>query len=197
MPPGLRFGHTHEETQADFALAQRLQAEADSELAESLHALGERGMFQSSPADAVEGRQEMVLIACEIGELMLEMMVDTGAQSSVISSALVTRLGLWNKVNRSRRGVAAGVGRAEISGRLELVAVQMGHVEFQLNFSVLEIGNGEEMLLLGIDQLRRFKCILDLERNKLVFGGGGGVEVDLLQDQDRRGVREGRVCPQM
>ena len=31
--------------------------------------------------------------------------------------------------------------------------------------------------MLGLDQLRRFKCIIDLEQNVLVFGGAGGVQV--------------------
>ena len=52
---------------------------------------------------------------------------------------------------------------------------------FALDFSVLEIQ--DQLLLLGLDQLRRFKCIIDLEQNVLVFGGAGGVQVPFLAQE--------------
>ena len=59
---------------------------------------------------------------------------------------------------------------------------------FALDFSVLEIQ--DQLLLLGLDQLRRFKCIIDLEQNVLVFGGAGGVQVPFLaQERVRRYIQ--------
>ena len=49
----------------------------------------------------------------------VEMMVDSGAQHSVISAPLARRLGLMNRLDRSEQGVAAGVGRAGIIGKRE------------------------------------------------------------------------------
>ena len=51
---------------------------------------------------------------------------------------------------------------------------------FALDFSVLEIKI--ELLLLGLDQLSRFKCIIDLEQNVLVFGGAG-IQVPFLAQE--------------
>jgi len=56
--------------------------------------------------------------------------------------------------------------------------VKLGHVEFSLNFAVLQMQ--EHLLLLGLDQMRYYKCLVDLERSCLVFGGHGGVEVPFL-----------------
>ncbi len=49
---------------------------------------------------------------------------------------------------------------------------------------VLEVD--AELLLLGLDMLRHFKCVVDLERDVLVFGGAGGVEVPFLPPERGR-----------
>lgn len=124
-------------------------------------------------------------VPCEVGRRVVEMMVDTGAQSSVISVPLMRTLGLERLLNRQYQGIAAGVGRARILGRCENVPVKIGHVEFRLFFLVLDIS--ESMLILGIDQMKRFKCMIDLESNKLIFGGKDGVSVDFLPPEPRFG----------
>jgi hypothetical protein len=141
----------------------------------------------------------MVLVDCRFGDAAsVEMMVDSGAQHSVISAPLARRLGLMNRLDRSEQGVAAGVGRARIIGKLRSVAIYLKNVEFALDFSVLEIQ--DQLLLLGLDQLRRFRCIIDLEQNVLVFGGAGGVQVPFLaQERVRRYIQRTPLdgCRQM
>jgi DNA damage-inducible protein 1 len=138
---------------------------------------------------------ELIHIACEIGGIAVEMMVDTGAQSSVISKSAAQRLNLMGRLDTSRQGVASGVGTARILGRLRAVPVKIGQVEFQLDFTVLAVE--EQLLMLGIDQLRRFKCVVDLERQRLVFGGSGGVEVPFLPPSPSRLHWRGMGCPTM
>ena len=38
----------------------------------------------------------------------------------------------------------------------------------------------QDMMILGIDQMRRFNCLVNLQNNKLIFGGRDGVEVDFF-----------------
>jgi len=72
----------------------------------------------------------MVLVECRFGDAAaVEMMVDSGAQHSVISAPLARRLGLMNRLDRSEQGVAAGVGRARIIGKLRSVAIYLKNVE--------------------------------------------------------------------
>lgn len=145
------------------------------------------------------GGDPMAYVVCEIGNVAVEMMVDTGAESSVISMPLVRRLNLTGCLDTSRQGVASGVGSARISGRLRNIPVKMGQVEFQLDFIVLEVS--EEIFMLGIDQMRKFKCVVDLERQSLIFGGRSGVQVPLLKPSRSRQQpayqRGGSGCPQM
>lgn len=108
------------------------------------------------------------------------MLVDTGAQSSVLSLPLVSQLGLSNRIDRRYQGVAAGVGRARILGSIRNVVCTfgVGHVEFLMDFIVLEVS--DPLVIMGLDQLRKYKCLVDMEKENLIFGGAGGVEVEML-----------------
>lgn len=136
-------------------------------------------MMQEEPIN-----DELLHVACEMGNRAVEMMVDTGAQTSVISMPLVRTLGLEALLDSRYQGMAAGVGTARILGKLRGVPVKIGHVEFQLDFSVL--GVDQPLLMLGIDQMRRFRCVVNLEKDCLIFGGADGVEVPFLPSDSRR-----------
>jgi len=47
-----------------------------------------------------------------------------------------------------------------------------------MDFIVLDVN--DPLVIIGLDQLRKYKCHVDLENEKLIFGGAGGVEVDML-----------------
>mmetsp|Transcript_19266 Transcript_19266/g.61191 ORF Transcript_19266/g.61191 Transcript_19266/m.61191 type:complete len:157 (+) Transcript_19266:1-471(+) len=150
--------------------------------------------FAGGPSSGLPQQEGMLYVACEIGDVAVEMLVDTGAQMSVISAPLAERLGLMGQLDRSEQGLAAGVGHARILGKLRGIPVQMGHVEFALDFSVL--GINDAMLMLGIDQMRRFNCIVDLEGKCLVFGGRDGIEVPFLTEEPRH-TKYSVGCPAM
>lgn len=139
----------------------------------------------------------LCMAPCVIGNVCVEMMVDTGAQLSVISVSLARRLDLANRIDRRHQGVAAGVGRARIVGQIRDVVCEIGQVEFALNFMVLDVS--DQLLLLGLDLMREYKCIVDLETNRLVFGGQGGVSVDLLPPSETHMTLRNELmgCPMM
>ncbi|CAJ1945291.1 unnamed protein product [Cylindrotheca closterium] len=130
-------------------------------------------------------RTPMCHIPCVVGpnSVCVEMMVDTGAESSVISEQLAKELGL--QIDRRAQGIAAGVGQARIVGQVRDAVVTLGHVEFLMEFMVLQVPT-RRLLLLGLDQMRKYKCIVNLEKDVLIFGGGGGVEVSMLPPDPQR-----------
>lgn len=141
------------------------------------------------PARTTFGEQtasHMCNIPCMIGEICTEMMVDTGAQTSVLSYPLVRQFGLMNRLDRSTVGVAAGVGRARIIGTVRNVICSFGegHVEFVMDFMVLDVQ--DQLMILGLDQMRKYKCLVDVGREVLIFGGTGGVEVHMLPPNQQR-----------
>lgn len=141
----------------------------------------------------------MCEVACVVGDgVCVEMMVDSGAQSSVMSSSLARELGLERRIDRREVGIAMGVGRARIIGRIRGVVCTLGNVEFDMDFVVLDVP--DKILLLGLDQLRRFKCVIDLEKEVLVFGGRDGVEVPMLPPSEQHvdwGSALGGMCSVM
>jgi len=141
----------------------------------------------------------MCVVPCVIGGgACVEMMVDTGAQSSVISLQLARELQLDNRIDRSYRGMAAGVGRAAIIGKIRHVICTMGNVEFDMDFIVLDVQ--EKLLLLGLDLMRKFKCIVDLDGQRLIFGGMDGVDVPFLPPEEQHipaMMMNGHNCPMM
>mmetsp|Transcript_123086 Transcript_123086/g.342821 ORF Transcript_123086/g.342821 Transcript_123086/m.342821 type:complete len:176 (-) Transcript_123086:53-580(-) len=123
--------------------------------------------------------RSMLLLPCEIGGYALEMLVDTGAQTSVMSMTLMQQLNLSDVLDQTQQGMASGVGREMVIGRLQNVPAMVGHLQLGIDFSVL--GGDEPLLLLGIDQMRKFQCVVDLDQHCLMFGGAfGGVQVPFL-----------------
>ena len=59
----------------------------------------------------------MLLVEAVVGGSSCELLVDTGAQSSILSAPLMARLGLGGLLDRSTQGIAQGVGAARILGR--------------------------------------------------------------------------------
>merc|ERR1740121_1529191 len=158
--------------------------------------VGSGGLMHNDLVPPPLDQAESPHVACEIGDRAIEMLVDTGAQSSVISAPLMQQLNLQSRLDTSQQGVATGVGQARILGRLRGIPVKMGHVEFSLDFSVL--GVDQQLLILGVDQMRRFKCVVDMDRQMLVFGGREGCEVPFLPEPEQRmSYRSMGGCQQM
>jgi hypothetical protein len=143
---------------------------------------------------------------CEVAWILgdgvcVEMMVDSGAQTSVITLALARQLDLESKIDKSHSGVAAGVGRARIVGKITNVICTLGNVEFHMDLMVLDAP--DKLLLLGLDLMRKYLCIIDLQKEVLIFGGNGGVEVPMLPAAQqtthafRNGLGTQEGCPLM
>lgn len=124
----------------------------------------------------------MVFVKCLIDNQEVDMLVDTGASASVMSVEMVNSLHLQSKCNHNIHGNAKGVGSSTIQGIVENVDCMIGHVEFRLFFMILE--GAMPYCILGLDQMRRFRCNVDLDDNVLVFGGKGGVSVPFLRKEE-------------
>ena len=103
-------------------------------------------------SSSMQSNSSLLYVPCEINGRMVEMMVDSGSQTSVISSSMMQKLKLQNRLN-TRYQVAAGVGAARILGRIDNCAVMVGAgIEFNLFFLVIDVSH--DMMILGVDQVR-------------------------------------------
>lgn len=84
---------------------------------------------------------------------------------SQVNLATAERCGIKHLIDPRHSGFATGVGRARILGRVNLAVIKIGGAYLYSTFTVIEDQDIE--LLLGLDMLRRFKCIVDLSQNVL------------------------------
>lgn len=98
--------------------------------------------------------------------------VDTGAQVSVLSQSAASKAGVLHMMDRRYAGHALGVGQCRVLGRLPA-----GILVFHLNgipipapaVTVLEQANDGVDLLLGLDFLRDYKAILNLQTEEMIL----------------------------
>lgn len=105
-------------------------------------------------------------------------LVDSGAALSMMSEPVAKKLGLWSQVDRREKGQITGIGEANVVGVLHDILLHVGNAKLVTSFYVFSVQ--DDVVLLGVDTLSRYKCVLDLDRNVLMVGGLHGISVPFL-----------------
>lgn len=96
--------------------------------------------------------------------------------------------GIANLIDTRFAGQAVGVGTGVILGRIHLAEMKIGKAHFPVTITVMEkmSSNNDMKFLLGLDNLKRFTCSIDLEKNVLRFklGPGEYMEAPFLHEKD-------------
>jgi len=138
------------------------------------------------------GRVLMLYIDVEMNGHALQAFVDSGAQSTIMSSECADRCGLLHLLDDRFAGVAVGVGTGKILGRVHMAPIKVGAQFFPCTITVMDskegLGDKNMDCLFGLDMLKRHRCSIDLSRNMLVFNGGGShaeqMETPFLHEKD-------------
>ena len=114
------------DTDSDFA--KKMQEE---EMRAHGISFGDLQKFQeiAQNQDIFSSKTMLYVPACFAGK-QVELFVDTGAQSSVISECMVREMNLSNQINRFYRGQATGVGTASITGVVYCLPFSLLHRYF-------------------------------------------------------------------
>jgi hypothetical protein len=102
-----------------------------------------------------------------INGFVVRVMLDSGAQTSVMSTSMVSLLGIKDKIDTRYQGQARGVGTSTIVGCIIGLEFQINHITVQNNFKVMDMG--DNMILLGMDFLTHHDCILNIKHKKLTM----------------------------
>eukprot|EP00929_Paragymnodinium_shiwhaense_P107116 TRINITY_DN73179_c0_g1_i1.p1 TRINITY_DN73179_c0_g1~~TRINITY_DN73179_c0_g1_i1.p1 ORF type:complete len:328 (+),score=60.04 TRINITY_DN73179_c0_g1_i1:114-1097(+) len=124
---------------------------------------------------------DLAFIKAEVCGYTYEMVVDTGSQITVMSEPLMRKLKLMDKLDRTSSGTAHGAGSTNILGDIRRMKVKINNsLDLTMDLTVIQMG--VPMLLLGQNQMRKYKCVIDIDRDCIVFGGLGGIEVPFVQN---------------
>ena len=128
-------------------------------------------------------RVTMLYVDAEVNGTPLKAFVDSGAQSTIMSKACAERCGIMRLVDTRFAGTAVGVGSAPIIGRVHMTQLKLGGTYFPCTFTVLDKDDID--FLLGLDMLKRHRCVLDLAQNVLrLEGANGHEEVRFLSEHE-------------
>jgi len=139
------------------------------------------------------GRVLMLYVNCLVNKKPLQAFVDSGAQSTIMSSACADRLGLLHMVDNRFAGTAVGVGTGKILGKIHMVELTIGGYDFPCSITVMDsdagLGDKNMDCLFGLDMLKRHRCCIDHAKNVLRFtisggGGTGTMEAPFLHEKD-------------
>lgn len=117
------------------------------------------------------GTVVMLYINCHVNGFPVKAFIDSGAQTTIMSSACAERCNIMRLVDTRWAGIAKGVGVQRIIGRIHMVQMRIDKVFLTTSFSVLEEQPMD--MILGLDMLKRHQCNIDLEKNVLRIGTTG------------------------
>lgn len=193
-----RFLQMHTQQSKELEMRKRLErdpmdSEANNYFGEKIREANVQRQYEQMMEDYPEsmGRVLMLYINCLVNEKPLQVFVDSGAQSTIMSSECADRLGLLHLVDKRFEGTAVGVGTGKILGKIHIVELTIRGYAFPCSITVMdsESGLGDKNMdcLFGLDMLKRHRCCIDLAKNSLVFPlglTGEKMEAPFLHEKD-------------
>lgn len=119
-------------------------------------------------------RTPMIYLPLSINNQHCEALIDTGAETSIISKEFAKKCGLLDMVDTTNVRAFSGVGSQTSYGKIYLVNVMIGPYEIPCTFDVLETFGFD--VLFGLDLMTTHRCIIDIGKNKIRISGH---EVDI------------------
>ena len=129
----------------------------------------------------------MLFINLEINKKKVVALVDTGAQSTIMSQALCQKCDLFNLCDTRFSGIAKGVGTGKIIGTVHAAQMKIQNKVLMAKITVLE--NSSIGFIFGLDNMRAHRCTIDLNQNGLIFPDIG-VTAKFLSDGEIKKIKE-------
>ncbi|XP_021491952.1 nuclear receptor-interacting protein 3 isoform X2 [Meriones unguiculatus] len=124
---------------------------------------------------------DMILVSCQCAGKDMKALVDTGCQYNLISSACVDRLGLKDLVkSHKHEGEKLSLPRhLKVVGHIEHLLITVGSL--RLDCPAVVVDDNEKSLSLGLQTLRSLKCVINLDKHRLIVGKTDKEEIPFVE----------------
>ena len=129
----------------------------------------------------------MLFINLEINKKKVVALVDTGAQSTVMSQDLCKKCDLFNLCDTRYSGIAKGVGTSKIIGVVHAAQMSIQNKVLMAKITIIE--NNSIGFIFGLDNMRAHRCTIDLKQCGLIFPDIG-VTAKFLSDGEIKKIKE-------
>ena len=141
---------------------------------------------QASLQKQQQSKQRILYVKTLVNGRRMDALVDTGAESSVLSLGLAEDAGLLHLVDTRYAGVAVGVGAARIVGRIPSAPIALGKRVY--NHPLIIIDNDSIGFLLGLDFLSDHNAMVNVRKQVLIIGSGRKKQRIRFLSQDERHI---------
>lgn len=124
---------------------------------------------------------EMLYINASVNNTAVQVFVDTGAQTTVISRDFAERANLMKNVDARFKGLIKGVGEQTSLGRIWNFELKISGKMFAVSAVVLEKFSHE--ILLGLDAMKRHKTVINLGEMSMGFPSHS-IVIPFLKDHE-------------
>jgi DNA damage-inducible protein 1 len=124
---------------------------------------------------------EMLYINASVNNTAVQVFVDTGAQTTVISRAFAERANLMKNVDARFKGLIKGVGEQTSLGRIWNFSLKISGKIIAVSAVVLEKFSHE--VLLGLDAMKRHKAVINLGDMNMGFPSHS-IVIPFLKDHE-------------
>lgn len=114
-------------------------------------------------------------VVAKLADQEVEFLLDTGATNNVISESIAKKLGLESFIDDKDAGIASGIGKCVIVGKIPFINIQFGDVECNVNFSVIR--SEQEIAILSFTFMQFYEVLFDFAKRKMNIKG---LELPLL-----------------
>ncbi|XP_009184890.1 nuclear receptor-interacting protein 3 isoform X3 [Papio anubis] len=124
---------------------------------------------------------DMILVSCQCAGKDVKALVDTGCLYNLISLACVDRLGLKELVkSHKHEGEKLSLPRhLKVVGQIEHLVITLGSLCLDCPAAVVD--DNEKNLSLGLQTLRSLKCIINLDKHRLIMGKTDKEEIPFVE----------------
>jgi len=124
-----------------------------------------------------------LFLNAQVAQADVCMSVDTHSRFCTMSAAVMDYLDLGDQLEDTFDIIDSG----KTLGEILAVPVSVNNFEMKLDFLVTNAPHHH--IVLGVNELQKYKCIIDLANNHIKFGGHDGEEVQFLKENEIRKVQ--------